>query len=86
MPILGNLFPHIRTYGGTKIADFSLTYRITKIRNLHMGKKKFTTTLDEALIKQIKKLAIDLGLSANDLIEEGMRSVLKKHRRQASSE
>ncbi len=51
-----------------------------------MGKKKFTTTLDEALIKQIKKLAIDLGLSANDLIEEGMRSVLKKHRRQASSE
>jgi len=49
-----------------------------------MGKKKFTTTLDEALIKQIKKLAIDLGLSANDLIEEGMRSVLKKYRRQAS--
>ena len=46
-----------------------------------MGKKKFTTTLDEALIKAIKKLAVDLGLSANHLIEQGMRSVLKKHRR-----
>jgi hypothetical protein len=49
-----------------------------------MGKKKFTTTLDEALIKAIKKLAVDLGLSANHLIEQGMRSVLEKHRRQAS--
>jgi len=49
-----------------------------------MGKKKFTTTLDEALIKAIKKLAVDLGLSANNLIEQGMRSVLKKHRRQSS--
>jgi hypothetical protein len=57
---------------------------MTKIRNLLMGKKKFTTTLDEALIKAIKKLAVDLGLSANHLIEQGMRSVLKKHQRQAS--
>jgi hypothetical protein len=57
---------------------------MTKIWDWHMGKKKFTTTLDEALIKAIKKLAVDLGLSANHLIEQGMRSVLKKHRRQAS--
>ena len=49
-----------------------------------MGKKKFTTTLDEPLIKEIKKLAIDLGRSVNDLIEEGLRSVLKKYRREAS--
>jgi hypothetical protein len=49
-----------------------------------MEKKKFTTTLDETLIKDVKKLAIDLGLSANDLIEEGIRSVLKKYRRKAS--
>ena len=44
-----------------------------------MGKKKFTTTLDENLIKEVKKLAIDFGLSANHLIEEGIRIVLKKY-------
>ena len=79
---MGIFLPHIRTYGGTKIADFALTHRMRKMRNLLMAKKKFTTTLDEALIRAIKKLAIDLGLSANDLIEEGMRSILKKYQRQ----
>jgi hypothetical protein len=64
--------------------QFYFTRITTKIRSLPMDKKKFTTTLDETLIKAIKKLAIDLGLSANDLIEEGMRSVLKKYRQQAS--
>jgi len=49
-----------------------------------MDKKKFTTTLDETLIKDVKKLAIDLGLSANELIEEGIRSILKKYRQKAS--
>ena len=49
-----------------------------------MDKKKFTTTLDETLIKDVKKLAIDLGLSANDLIEEGIRSILKKYRQKPS--
>jgi metal-responsive CopG/Arc/MetJ family transcriptional regulator len=51
---------------------------------LHMSKKKFTTTLDETLIKEIKKLAIDIGSSANHLIEEGIRLVLKKYRRKVS--
>ena len=49
-----------------------------------MDKKKFTTTLDETLIKDVKKLAIDLGLSANELIEQGIRSILKKYRQKAS--
>lgn len=48
------------------------------------GKKKFTTTLDEELIKEIKKLAIDLDCSANELIEEGIHLFLKKHRRNTS--
>jgi hypothetical protein len=48
------------------------------------GKKKFTTTLDEELIKEIKKLAIDLDCSANELIEEGIHLFLKKHRRSTS--
>ena len=49
-----------------------------------MEKKKFTTTLDENLIKEIKKLAIELDLSANILIEEGIQLVLKKYRSKAS--
>ena len=51
--------------------------------SLKMSKKKFTTTLDQVLIKDVKKLAIDLGLSANELIEEGIQLVLKKYRRKA---
>ena len=53
--------------------------------SLKMSKKKFTTTLDQVLIKDVKKLAIDLGLSANELIEEGIQLVLKKYRRKAST-
>jgi hypothetical protein len=52
--------------------------------SLKMSKKKFTTTLDQVLIKDVKKLAIDLGLSANELIEEGIQLVLKKYRRKTS--
>lgn len=78
------MIAHIRKYDGTEIA-LPEAYHNTKIHRLNMGKKKFTTTLDEPLIKEIKKLAIDLGRSANDLIEEGLRSVLKKYRRKAST-
>ena len=53
--------------------------------SLKMSKKKFTTTLDQVLIKDVKKLAIDRGLSANELIEEGIQLVLKKYRRKAST-
>jgi hypothetical protein len=52
--------------------------------SLKMSKKKFTTTLDQVLIKDVKKLANDLGLSANELIEEGIQLVLKKYRRKTS--
>jgi hypothetical protein len=52
--------------------------------SLKMSKKKFTTTLDQVLIKDVKKLAIDLGLAANELIEEGIQLVLKKYRRKTS--
>ncbi len=51
-----------------------------------MGKKKFTTTLDEDLIKQLKKLAIDLGQSANNLIEEGIRVILDKYKKGSNRE
>jgi len=35
--------------------------------------------LDEKLLKAIKKLAIDLNCTVNDLLEEGVRYLLKKH-------
>ena len=93
--MLCNLLPDIRKYVAIKCLyirwyekyvhtvvqklHFCLTYRKTRMDGLQMSKKKFTTTLDETLIKEIKKLAIDLGLSANELIEEGIRLVLKRN-------
>ena len=75
---------NIWAYGGTQIADLLINRRTT-MDSLKMSKKKFTTTLDQVLIKDVKKLAIDLGLSANELIEEGIQLVLKKYRRKAST-
>jgi len=45
-----------------------------------MSKKRFNTTLDRKLVKAVKKLAIDLEKSANDLIEEGISYVLNKYK------
>jgi len=46
-----------------------------------MPRKHFTTSLDEVLLKAIKKLAIDLDRSVNDLLEEGIEYLLKKYRK-----
>ena len=42
-------------------------------------KKPFTTTIDKDLIKEIKKLAIDLDTNVNTLIEEGIQYLLSKY-------
>ena len=44
-----------------------------------MARKKFTTTLEEDSIKSVKKLAFDLDKSVNDLFEEAIEYLLKKH-------
>lgn len=44
-----------------------------------MARKNINTTLDENLYKQIKLLAINKNVKANDLIEEGMKYILKKY-------
>lgn len=44
-----------------------------------MPRKHFTTSLDEKLLKSIKKLAIDLNCTVNDLLEEGIEHLLKKY-------
>lgn len=46
-------------------------------------KSKFTTTLNTALLKDLKKLAIDLDRTVNDLLEEGIKYLLKKHRKKS---
>ena len=42
-----------------------------------MPRVQFTTRLDETLIKAIKKVAIDLDCSVNDIIESCLESFLK---------
>ena len=45
-----------------------------------MGERKpFTTSINSDMLKEIKKLAIDLDLSVNDLLEEGIEYLLKKY-------
>jgi hypothetical protein len=48
-----------------------------------MPRKHFTTSLDEKLLKAIKKLAIDLNCSVNDLLEEGVKHLLKKYEKKS---
>ena len=42
-------------------------------------RKPFTTSLDKDLLKEFKKLAIDLDSQINDLLEEAMRQLLIKY-------
>ena len=44
-----------------------------------MKRKPFTTTIKEDALKEIKKLAIDLDRSVNDLLEEAIEWLLKKY-------
>jgi hypothetical protein len=46
-----------------------------------MKRKQFTTTIREDTLKNIKKLAIDLDRSVNDLLEEGIEHLLKKYKK-----
>ena len=44
-----------------------------------MPRKRFTTSIDDKLLKEIKKLAIELDCNANDLLEERIEAVLNKY-------
>lgn len=45
-----------------------------------MKRKPFTTTLNEKPLKELKKLAIDLDRSVNDLLEESIEWLLDKYK------
>jgi hypothetical protein len=47
-----------------------------------MKKKMFTNQVDADLLKNFKKLAIDLDKSINNLLEEAMRNLLKSYDKQ----
>lgn len=49
-----------------------------------MEKKMFTTQVNNDLLKEFKKLAIDLERPINDILEEAMRDLLKKYEKQAT--
>jgi len=42
-------------------------------------RKPFTTSLNVGILKDVKKLAIDLDKGVNDLLEEAMKDLLKKY-------
>jgi len=47
-----------------------------------MARVQFTTRIEEKLLKDIKKLAIDLDCSVNDIIEYGLKSFLNSPSKQ----
>jgi len=47
-----------------------------------MPRVQFTTKLEERIVKEIKKLAIDLDCSVNDIIEDCLRSFLNNRDQQ----
>jgi predicted transcriptional regulator len=51
-----------------------------EVNNIEDKKRvKFTTNLDEDLLKQLKKLAIDLDKRHNELLEEAIQDLLRKY-------
>jgi len=58
------------------IVDIVSSYRYMKSMN---ERKAFTTSLNVTILKEFKKLAIDLDKGINDLLEEAMKDLLKKY-------
>jgi hypothetical protein len=48
-----------------------------------MARKNMTTSIENDLQKEAKKLAIDLKRPFNDLIEEALRDLLKKYEKKS---
>ncbi len=56
--------------------DFRKTAGYKKMMN---ERKPFTTSLNVKILKNVKKLAIDLDKGVNDLLEEAMQDLLQKY-------
>lgn len=51
-----------------------------------MEKKMLATRVNSELLKHFKKLAIDLELPLNQVLEEAIRDLLKKYGKKSSSQ
>ena len=49
--------------------------------NLEGSKKLFTVRLDEAVIRDLKLLAVDLDKQISDLLSEAITDLVRKHNR-----
>lgn len=49
--------------------------------NLKGSKKLFTVRLDEAVIRDLKLLAVDLDKQISDLLSEAITDLVRKHNR-----
>ena len=52
---------------------------VNRYKKIMTDRKPFTTSLNVTILKDVKKLAIDLDKGINDLLEEAMIDLLKKH-------
>ena len=50
-----------------------------------MARKNINTTIDEDLYRNIRILALQKGINANDLIEEGMKYILERENKNDKS-
>jgi len=48
-----------------------------------MEKKMFSTLINNDLLKEFKKLAVDLERPINDILEEAMKDLLKKYEKKS---
>ena len=48
-----------------------------------MARKTVTTTIENDLLKSVKKLAIDLERPLNDVLEEAIQDLLKKYKKKS---
>lgn len=56
------------------------------ILSVSMARKNLTTSIENDLQKEIKKLAIDLERPFNDLIEEALTNLLEKYEQKAKKQ
>lgn len=51
-----------------------------------MARKNFTTTLDEDILKEARKICLDIDKNVNEIIELKLLEFIKNHKSQKESE
>lgn len=71
------------TYQPTSIDRFGVTCYLPTMEGIEIRprRKQFGLRLAIDLMKEVKHLAVDEGKTMNELVEEGLRELLRKYRR-----